>query len=806
MKKLSRRSLLATAPVAAAATTVALQGCKLPARPDPFAVNQRKPPVPGSAGKRKGEETAVATVCGQCAAGCGVVARVVEGRVVKLDGNPGFPLNQGSIGPKGQAGVEVLYHPDRIRGPLKRDGERGAGKWKPATWDEALAEVGGALKTLREKGEARGLLVLDGQPRGPMNDLWARFAAAFGTPNHLDHRSITDGGKLLATWYMHGADDLPAYDWASTRYVLGLGTSLFESWCQSIHVMRTASELRHAMPGKRVKFVQVAARYSPTAMKADEWVAIRPGTYGALALGLAHVLVREKKYDEAFVAEHCFGFEDFKDAAGVARRGFRDVVEKDFPPEKVAELTGVPKETIERIAAEMADFKPAIVLADGGAASATNGLGTAMAIHALNALLGNLERKGGMLVQRKTPLADWKPPALDDAARAGAAHPRLDGAGTAACPLGTGRVQALPEALAKGEPYPAQALLLFQSNPFFSKPGGRWAEAVKKVPLVVSFSPLPDESTLWADWVLPDHTYLERFDVVVPAPGFGRGVAALRQPAVPPQHDTRHSGDVVLALAKAVGGTVAESFAWESYRAALDERLEGLTTAEDGSTEGEDVESLVEGMGEVSGWWEKSFKYEDWARAFTTPSGKFEFYAQRAAERLAKAFPTAEALAAACKERGVATAPELLCMPHFEPPQFQGAEAEFPLVLLPYRAINYAEGGVRHQKRLRALPLVPGLNPGRPRVELNPADAEALGLKNDERVQVETPAGKQVLILRVTASTRPGTAGLPLGLGAWPPRPNVEAETGYALLVPAGDPLAGIFAAQGTRARIRRAS
>lgn len=797
----TRRKLLAAAPLAATAL-----GCKLPKPVDGFALAQHKPPVPGSAGKLHGQVDQVNTVCGQCPAGCGITVRVVEGRAVKIDGNPLFPVNQGSVGPKGQAGVELLYHPDRIRGPLQRDGERGSGKWKSATWDEALAAVGGQLKQLRERGGAQGLVVLDGQPRGPMRQWWERFCAAFGTPNHVDHRAVTDGGKLLATYYMHGVADLPAYDWSRTRYVLGLGTALFESWCQSIHVMRAASDLRHAMPGKRVKFVQVSARYSPTSMKADEWVPIAPGTYGALALGLAHVLVRDQKYDRAFVEQHCFGFENFTDAAGQPQRGFKDLVEKDYPPDKVAALTGVPKQVIERLALEMAEFSPAIALADGGAAAATNGLGTAMAIHALNALLGNLERPGGLVVQRSAPLAAWKEPALDEAAKAGATHPRLDGAGTAACPLGHSRVQALPEALAAAQPYPAEALFLFQSNPFFSKPGGKWAEAVKKVPLVVSFSPLPDESTLFADWVLPDHTYLERFDLVQPAPGLGRGAAGLRQPAVPPQLDTRHSGDVVLGLAKAIGGTVAESFGWESYKAALLERLAGLAGAEDGSAEGDDAEALLEGMGEGSGWWQKSFKYEDWASAFPTPSGKFEFFSQRAAEALARHFPTAEVLGAALEERGVETAAGALCLPHWEPPQFAGAESEYPLVLLPYRAMNYAEGGVRHQKRLRALPLVAGVNPGRPRVELNPVDARALGLESGARVRVESPAGSLELTLLVSNATRPGAAGLPLGLGHWPPRPGEPPQGGYALLAPVGDPLAGIFAAQGTRVRIRRAS
>lgn len=796
----SRRQLLVAAPIVGAAAA----GCSLPKRPDPYRVPHNKPLVPGAEGLPKGFETTVATVCGQCAAGCAVDVRVARGRAVHISGHSTFPVNDGGVGPKGQTGAELLYHPDRVQHPLRREGERGSGRWVKATWEEAIAAIGGELKKLVDAGDTKALLLLCGQPRGPMRQFFERFAQAFGTPNLVDHRAMTDGARNLAQLAMQGVNEVPAWDWPRARYVLGLGSSHLESWCQTMHMMRASSELRTGVPGRRVKFVQFSARHSSTSMKADEWFPLEPGSDAALALGLAHVLVKEKLYDAEFVEKECFGFEDWKDAAGVAHRGFKSVVLEEGALEKVTKATGVPAKVIERVAREMVAFKPAIVVGDSTVGQSTNGLYSAMAVHALNALLGNVGREGGMFVSEPVPLKAWAVPALSDAAKAGLAAPRLDGAGTAACPLGDGAIHALPEALAAGQPYAAKAALLYYSNPSFAKPGGKaWAQALAKVPLVVSFSPLPDESTLLADWVLPDHTYLERFDLVEAAPALGNPVLGLRQPVVPPLYDTRHTGDVLLGLAKAIGGTVAEAFAWESYQASLVERLEGLAKVEGANLdEAEDADGVLEGMKEAGGWWKKAATPK--RTGFATPSGKFEFYAQSIAAKLKAAGADNDAALTAL---GVQARGDLLCLPHFEAPRFEGATAEFPFVLLPYRAVNYAEGGVRHQKRLAELPILGiTMSPYRERVEVSPSDAEKLGVKTGDQLQVETPAGAKALFVHVRPTVRPGTLGLPLGLGSWPPRPG-DPSGGWPLLsAKAKDGLSGSYALAGTRARARRVS
>ncbi len=781
----------------AAAGGLILVGCGV--KEDPFEL--AKPPVPGADGWAMGEEKWVNSVCGQCPAGCGIHVRVVEGRAVKIEGNPTYPTNRGGLGPKGQSGLQMLYNPDRVKGPMRRAGARGEGKWTPVSWNEAIKEVGKNLRELRQKGTPEGLVVLNGLRRGVNTQLWDRFLAAYGSPNMIDHLSTSEGGKVLAMHYMQGVHELPAYDWEKTRYVLGFGSSLFESWCQTIHLTRASSIMR-GTPGKRVKIVQISPRFSMTAAKADEWVPINPATYGALALGIAAVLVRDKLFDEAFVRDHTFGFEDWKDAHGHSHRGFRALLE-EYSPAKVAEITGVTAETIERLAHEMSDNRPAVSLADGGAAAATNGLGTAMAIHSLNALLGNLERPGGMLVQHPAPFTGWAQVASDEIAKKGRLSPRIDGAGSSECPLGTSHLQATPEAVLSGKPYPAQALFMHYSNPIFSKPDGRkWIEAIQKVPLVVSFSPIMDESALYADWLLPEPTYLERWELVEPVPAVGYPIVGLRQPAVKPLYDTMVTGDVMMRLAKEIGSPMDAAFPWKDAKEASLERLTGLLHAKGGSVAATDIDELSKGLQKTGGWWAPGYDFEQWEKAFPTPSGKFEFYSQSIAARLAEVFPDAAKLEAHLAAKGVVSRGDDLCLPHWEPQQFVGSEADFPFVLMAYRGIEYAEGGARHIPRLQELPSM-GRKSWKESCDLNPEDAKKLGFREGDSIWVESPAGRRKLNVKFTAGIRPGMVGVALGHGQWPPTPLATEPAGeYGLLANVSDPLAGILAVQGTRVRL----
>ena len=271
----------------------------------------------------RGERRTVLSTCGQCPSGCGISVRLLEGRVIGIDGSPEHPINRGGLGPKGNSGVELLYHTDRIRGPLKREGPRGSGRWRAISWDTAITEIAGPLQELRAAGMSRSVVVVNGEPRGMMYDLWERFLEVYGSPNQVAPWPASDGASVLAMAFMQGVRELPAYDWQRTRYVLSFGPILFESSCRTIHQIRATSSEHGGIAGTRPRLVQVSPRFSVTATKADEWIPIEPASDGALVLGLAHVLVKEDLYDKAFIEACAFGFEDWEDDRGGTHRGFR---------------------------------------------------------------------------------------------------------------------------------------------------------------------------------------------------------------------------------------------------------------------------------------------------------------------------------------------------------------------------------------------------------------------------------------------------------------------------------------------------
>src|SRR5574341_457404 len=271
----------------------------------------------------KPEEVVIPTICQQCPGGCGLLARTLDGEIGGISGNPFHPINRGAVCPNAFGGLQLLYDPNRIKGPMARNGERG--RFRSIGWDEALAMVTAHLSDLRTKGLAHTLAILGGQYRGYRDTLWSRFAQAYGTPNYIRLRCIAPEKPALAHQLMQGVTAPLAYDLAESQFILSFGANLLESWIGPVHVSQSYARLRRSGDRPRGLLVHVDPRRSPTAIKADRWVPIVPGTDGILALGIANAMIREGLYDREFVDEHAFGFEDWADAAG-EHLGFKNLV------------------------------------------------------------------------------------------------------------------------------------------------------------------------------------------------------------------------------------------------------------------------------------------------------------------------------------------------------------------------------------------------------------------------------------------------------------------------------------------------
>lgn len=741
--KITRRAALRLGVTAAAAGALALEAARSrdsarsPLSPD-LAVKAAQP----------GAESHVRTTCAMCPAGCGLEVRVVDGRAVKIEGNPMHPLNQGVCCLKGQASLEALNSPERLRRPLRQTGARGSQNWQEISWEEALDWLAGKLADLRQAGQAHAAAMLVGEQRGQQRQVFQRFMRAYGSPNLVSRESLGEAAARLALLLSQGVNALPVYDLNNANYVLAMGGNLLESSRNVIGYLGAAAFMRRGRP-QRGKLVAVHPRMSLTGMKADEWIPIRPGTYAALALGMANVIINSQLYDASFVENFTFGFDDFTDAAGELHRGFKSLVVEEYGLERVAAITGVPAETIARLAGEFATNRPAVAVLPTEMGELTTGsaLYTALAIHGLNALVGSIDAKGGVLLQRFPELTSWPAFEPDVTAQAGLAQERLDGSGSE-YPLAFSAYQNFFRRLLADEPYPAQLVILVNANPVYELPNqGETAQALLKTPTVVSLAHTLDESAVHADLVLPLTTFLEEWgDDYLEGTGYA-GIS-LRQPVVTPLQDCRSVGDILLALAARLGGAVAQALPWGAYEELLRHRLSTL-----------DWQKLT-----ANGNWSELvyFNAEPGSPAWSQvvgrdrlqapQDGRFDFFSRELFSILG------------------AEAGDLACLPHFDLPATlastgaQDATYPFLLVTQPLLTQSTAWQGI-----LPTLQEAYGLQSHvkwDSWVELNPKAAEALGLKDGDRVRLQSASGGTVeLPVRLYPGLWPNAVYLPPGQG-----------------------------------------
>ena len=495
-------------------------------------------------GAAPADERWVRSVCRQCPSGCGIQVRVFDGRAVKIEGNPDHPINFGRLCPKGQAGLQVLYDPDRIKTPLRRTNPRKGPDqdpgFVPVSWEEALDAVAAKLRQLRDEGKSHTLAIMGGRYRGHAPAMTGVFLSLYGSPNDIGHSSICSDASVIAHYLTDGNKSYQGYDWDHTNYVLCFGAAFLEAFRPTTRLLRAWGHLRRGRP-VRAKFVQVDVRLSVTAAKADEWLVVKPGTDAALALGLAHVILTEGLWDRGFVGD--FNRPGLRFQAGVAvdpaafterwTYGLVDwwnEVVKDATPEWAEKICGVPAETIRRIAVEFATTRPAVATGERGAGAHTNGCYTRMAIHALNALVGSMYSKGGVRRQISPPYA--KLPStedyMDETARAVAERVksgellRIDKAGSHDFPFAKNVYQNVADNHLKGDPYKLNAVIIYLTNPLFTPMSPqRFEEAFKDV-FVVETTSYMSETALYADYILPDHSYLETYldDPIYPSLGY----------------------------------------------------------------------------------------------------------------------------------------------------------------------------------------------------------------------------------------------------------------------------------------------
>jgi anaerobic selenocysteine-containing dehydrogenase len=455
-----------------------------------------------------GKSTYYATTCGECSAGCGLVVRTTEGRAHKVEGNPAHPVNKDGSCSRGQATLQGLYNPDRLKGPSKQ-ATRGSGQYSPIKWEEAFSIIKEAWQT-NSPGEIAFLL---GLFPDHLYDLVQTISTSLGGAKVLRYGTLGEmEGRvtlLHTTEKLLGVKQLPAFDIENADLIFSFGANFLETWLSPVAFSFNYGNMRQGRPGRRGYLVQFEPYMSQTAANADEWFPIHPGSEMLLAQGLGR-LVAELKSGTPPPA--------------FAQVNIAETVDK----------TGVSEANLRRLARVFSESPNPLAIPGGVPCGNRNGQAAAESILGLNLLVNNLGKPGGIYVLPPDPLSPnfmgWPNSIVD-----------VDGL--------IGQMNA-------GQ---IKTLFIHGINPVYDLPKAYgFQAALQKVSLVISFASFPDETALQADYVLPDNTPLESWGYQKIRVGSDRLTISGLQPVVVPLYDTRATADVLLASVQAVGGKLAQ--------------------------------------------------------------------------------------------------------------------------------------------------------------------------------------------------------------------------------------------------------
>lgn len=622
-----------------------------------------------------GEQVWRPSVCRECDAGCGTMIRLMEAErkierdgnwyrqpiaaVKKIEGNPLDPVSAGGLCARGQAAVQSVYHPDRLRTPQARTGARGEGQFDALSWDEALTEAARLLEEQVSKDPSR-ILFLGRHSAGNRAAAVQTFLGALGAPSAATIGFSDFTVELKAAQAAFGFAALPFHDIQGADYVLGIGADFLGGWISPVLYARNFGRMRQGRPGRRGRLCQAESRHSLTASSADRWLPLTPGGEHALALAIGHALVEDGLLGRPDASpqglQECFAAVDF---------------------DLAAKSSGVPPELIREVARELGTSDAPLVVA-GASIVQANSVAAVTAGNALNLLLDNVGRSGGVM-----------PPPDTSSDLYSRSRPQY---------------RSVMEGLER-----AELVILDGVNPVFAVPSTE--PLIAKAPSVISFSSFLDDSSAFADLILPACAGVESSEVVTPpvspASGLTGGNALVR-----PLFENRRVPDILMALAEKLG----HPFTVDSPQSAFHAVYAGSQHARN-----QPVDEAVDSLIRQGGWWIES--------------------PERVTVKKASAVP-----------------------PHSEP-EFQGDPKEFPYHFQPYPSVQFGDGNSAHLPWMQELPdPVSSTMWGLP-VEVDPKTAAQLGVVNGDFVRVVSPTGSIEAQVYVHPAAVPGVVSMAIGQG-----------------------------------------
>ena len=458
----------------------------------------------------------IPSMCEMCVWRCGLLAKVDGGRVVKLEGNPEHPHSNGKLCPRGQSGLMNTYDPDRVLTPLIRVGKRGEGLFRKAAWEEALDLVAQNMLDIQQKYGPEAMLFSTTHCLSQFQ--FENLLNAYGSPNYGTQRSLCFNAMIVANLVTYGMEE-PARKYDDLKYIILTGRNLMEAISTS-----ETSALSQAID-RGVKVVTLDPRFTKTAAKSSEWLAIRPGTDLAFHLALINVIISERLYSFRSVNNNTSGFDKLASAM------------PQYTPEWAAAITDIPADNIRRIAREFAHAAPYALAHNGWRTSNfVNSFQTERAIAILNALVGNW----GVAMFPASGEESGVLGAPPQPAYPRVSAQRLDGVPWKYpfVPLKIGVFQEMREAVLSGTPYQAHGWFISRQNPAMSLPDrGRTLEAFGKMDFIATIDILMNDTAWFSDVVLPEASYLERYDPL----NIVGSKAFIRQPVIEAQGEGKSS-------------------------------------------------------------------------------------------------------------------------------------------------------------------------------------------------------------------------------------------------------------------------
>ncbi len=503
-----------------------------------------------------GKATFVPTLCEMCVNKCAAIARVENGEITKLNPNPAFPKSKNMLCPRGNAGLQALYDPDRLKHPLIRVGKKGEGKFRKATWEEAYEAIlngtdkfPGMAKILEEEKDNRStFLFCAGE--GMAEHTFKQFYQAFGSSNWLNHASLCLQTVISGYGVTIGAY-APA-DLENAEYIIMAGANRAEAI-----VTPDTMDFFKRTKGRGAKLICIDPRFTNTASKADKWLAINPGTDLAFVLALTYVTLSEELYDKKYVEKYFNGFEDYKN----------HVISNKYTPEWAEPITGIKAKDIYKIARDFMAHAPKAVYYPGRRSTFSKNdfqLRRAMAI--FQALGGGIDTKGGLVFGKKLKLGKHEglePLYARAEARAvdKAQHPKEGHSGYSDCAVVSGGGSWIGwrnRFLENRMPYKVRGMFIYKHNPMMNMPNSaKTAEMLKRMELVVAIDTMPSDTVMYADVVLPECTYLERTDPVKTFGGVEPSIA-VRHKVLDPLYETKPVREILYGLTEKISKPLFE--------------------------------------------------------------------------------------------------------------------------------------------------------------------------------------------------------------------------------------------------------